>query len=1234
MLTIKIKVVMSGSTEEIAFDDIKVLGFGSPDPEPDNHPASFMATVTGSWVDLSWTDATGTNLPAKYVIYASTTNPLPFPVDGTPPTIDTDLSDGDAVITVNHGGSSSYTFRSLTGTTTYYFQIWAYSSNIDIFTDYLTSTVGPAASVIVSEPVILLEEDFETDGHPSRYTASSDGGFHSDTRDSHHKFNAYFKRTNGSDVSIYSMYFALREYTGFSGSWFWAAEDTDSPVGNGHEEQAIVFKKLSIAGYPTLSISGLFGAGNEERHNSSFYDADDYIRVSYQIDSKPEKDVLCFSYEDRGRLINTMIGLDADCDGRADNTDGTDRLSSRLAAYSANILETGDSLTVRVKVSANLSEEELAFDDIKVSGFGPPNPEPDNHPTAFMAIARGSQIDLSWTDATGTDLPAGYVIYANTTDMFSVPADGTPPPTSSDPDLSDGSAVVIVHHGADSSSYTFTGLTPSTTYYFQIWAYSNLGSHIDYLTSAPGPTASSTIVESFVLLEEGFETEGHPERYTASSGGGFYGYVDAHFRRTDGSDISNVSGAYTGFSGTNFWAAEDVKHHGGDGNVEQTIVFNRLSIAGLTELLVSGLFGSGNENPRGSSFYEASDYIRLTYQIDSKPETDILCFRTEIISGDQADQNPLGLDADCSGLADNTNGTNRLGTALATYSANIPETGDSLTIRIKVRVDSRGEEIAFDDIKVVGLSDPQPDNHPVAFTATASDPTQIDLSWTDATGIYLPAGYVIYANTTDVFSFPTLFSLPADGIPPIIDTDLSDGSAAVTVDHGAGTGYTFTSLTPSTTYYFQIWAYGNESSRINYLNSPLGPVASATVFEPTVIFEEGFETAGHPSRYTASSSGGFYANADAYFHRTDGSDIDVFSGAYTGFSDTYFWAAEDTDDNDGDRNREQTIVFNRLNIAGYTGLSISGLFGGNGRFGADDYIQVSYQIDSGVETDVLCFGVENQDISLDDPLGLDADCDGTADNTDGTDRLGTELVAYRADVPETGDFLTVEIKVNADRSRKEVAFDDIKVSGFSSPRPEPDNHPIAFTAIASGLDQIDLSWTDAEGTNVPAGYVIHANTDNEFTAPTDGIPPIIDADLSDGSAVVTVDHGAGYTFFTSLAPSTIYYFQIWAYSNRGSNIDYLTSTPGSTASATTSDSEIIDVILLKERFETDGHPHRYVASSDGGFFKTRLHSHFARTTGYLGNVPGPYTGFSGAWYWSAKNTDGGGDYRDKQTIVF
>jgi len=117
-------------------------------------------------------------------------------------------------------------------------------------------------------------------------------------------------------------------------------------------------------------------------------------------------------------------------------------------------------------------------------------PEPSNQPTAFTATTTGNDIDLSWTDATGANAAAGYIITAST-DNSNLPTLTDGVEQELDDNLSDGDAIVTVLPGEE--SYTFTGLVPGETYFFQIHSFSNLGSDIDYLTAPVGPTADDII---------------------------------------------------------------------------------------------------------------------------------------------------------------------------------------------------------------------------------------------------------------------------------------------------------------------------------------------------------------------------------------------------------------------------------------------------------------------------------------------------------------------------------------------------------------------------------------------------------------------------------------------------------------------------------------------------------------------------------------------------------------------
>lgn len=128
-------------------------------------------------------------------------------------------------------------------------------------------------------------------------------------------------------------------------------------------------------------------------------------------------------------------------------------------------------------------------DDILLTGLDQSfDPEPSNYPTNFVASASGTTITLSWTDATGEQLPNKYLIYGSTSSALPVPEDGIP--VEDDPDLSDGSGALNISYGVEQASFEF--LISSTTYYFAIYPYSNSNDKTDYKTDGSAPSTQAT----------------------------------------------------------------------------------------------------------------------------------------------------------------------------------------------------------------------------------------------------------------------------------------------------------------------------------------------------------------------------------------------------------------------------------------------------------------------------------------------------------------------------------------------------------------------------------------------------------------------------------------------------------------------------------------------------------------------------------------------------------------------
>lgn len=212
-------------------------------------------------------------------------------------------------------------------------------------------------------------------------------------------------------------------------------------------------------------------------------------------------------------------------------------------------------------------------------------------------------------------------------------------------------------------------------------------------------TALAGISQAAVIFQESFETDGNGTRYAASTP--FNDGSSDHWNRTDGSDIGNTSGAYTGVTGTYFWAAEDTDDNGGNGNAEQTLTITGIDISGYTNITVSADFAVGNTNGPGASAYDQLDFLRLNYSLNGGIETNGVWF--SFVNAGDAFNEPLARDANFDG-----NGEGAVLTrGLTTYSFSIAN-ASTLNLIFRVSMDSGNEEIAFDNIVISGDAVPEP----------------------------------------------------------------------------------------------------------------------------------------------------------------------------------------------------------------------------------------------------------------------------------------------------------------------------------------------------------------------------------------------------------------------------------------------------------------------------------------------------------------------------------------------
>ncbi len=199
-------------------------------------------------------------------------------------------------------------------------------------------------------------------------------------------------------------------------------------------------------------------------------------------------------------------------------------------------------------------------------------------------------------------------------------------------------------------------------------------------------------IDAGILFFEGFETDGNGTRYAVS--GNFTDGADDYFTRTDG--VTEASGipAYTGFTGQYFWAAEDIDASENTTG-EAILEFSNITLSDFPVIQVSLDIAAGSD----AAFDSVDDFLLVQYRVDSGLWTTALAFQND----GQVFNSALLVDTDLDGIGDGT----QLGLDMQTIaSASIPVTGSFIDLRIDTLMTSGSEAVAFDNIQVVGVPEP------------------------------------------------------------------------------------------------------------------------------------------------------------------------------------------------------------------------------------------------------------------------------------------------------------------------------------------------------------------------------------------------------------------------------------------------------------------------------------------------------------------------------------------------
>lgn len=343
--------------------------------------------------------------------------------------------------------------------------------------------------------------------------------------------------------------------TNDGGSWTQAGSDFTAPA---NDDIQVFSETVNVSGNARIRIIHVTGGNTSTNRRLNIDDLliTDYTGSSPSITVTPIT-LTGFTYvegegpsaEQTFTISGANLTADISVAAPTNYEISTGTGGSFSATNPITLTQTGgtvDETTICVRLKAGLSTGDYNNEVINITSSpadaktvtcsgsvtAPPDPEPSNHVTDFMvdiATPAFSAIDVVWTDAIGTTVPAGYVIKgsAESYEDITAPVDGT--------EETAGPLVKIVAFEEEEAN--FTGLSENTTYYFKIWPFTNSGSNIDYKTDGTVPQSTATTEEapSYAVGDFGF---------TAASGN--WGTTNANWKQWDGSGWNTTpSGAPT-----------------------------------------------------------------------------------------------------------------------------------------------------------------------------------------------------------------------------------------------------------------------------------------------------------------------------------------------------------------------------------------------------------------------------------------------------------------------------------------------------------------------------------------------------------------------------------------------------------------------------------------------------------------------------------------------------------------
>ena len=232
-----------------------------------------------------------------------------------------------------------------------------------------------------ADPDVLVE-NFETDGLGTRYfldretfTTLGDTSVSSSSQGKH-----FLIRTDGSNIRSTSISFG-----NVQGEYWFGASDLNKNLSTISASATMTFPTNSIKGLCDLTFSVFLAEADVSGGSTNHWNKEDFVHFDYSIDDGSFIDLL--HIESDGGNSGSAPFVDTNFDGDGEGAEVT----GDFQRFSVPIDTAGDSITIRISMFLDATDEDIAYDSISILGVPATYNFYDGDPSAGGSILAANQ---------------------------------------------------------------------------------------------------------------------------------------------------------------------------------------------------------------------------------------------------------------------------------------------------------------------------------------------------------------------------------------------------------------------------------------------------------------------------------------------------------------------------------------------------------------------------------------------------------------------------------------------------------------------------------------------------------------------------------------------------------------------------------------------------------------------------------------------------------------------------